>query len=217
MRILLIVAGIILIIVGIGSAIGGAFGSIMNMMAPAMDLAQNYANADDEAAALCNDNETLEKETGASEYTIGQGYASSVVYTCVDPQGNRRDVTGEFAEKMVGDVAGALNFNFSFSPIGLVLPILGVALIFAGLMMRGRKAATVDVSGMMGSIPGARVVRIDPRTGNAPVDLGQLIGQKTGGVDLTTRLKQLDEARAKGLISQEEYDRLRQQILDSMR
>lgn len=216
MRIVLILAGIVLIMVGIGSAIGGAFGGIMNMMAPAMDIAQNYADADDEAAALCNDNETLEKETGASEYTVGQGYASSVVYTCVDPQGNRRDVTGEFAEKMVGDLAGALNFNFSFSPIGLVLPILGVVLIFAGLLIRGRKAETVDVPGVAGSFPGARVMRIDPRTGKAPVDLGQIIRQNTGGVDLTTRLKQLEDARSQGLISQEEYDRLRKQILDSM-
>lgn len=213
MRIVLILAGIILIVVGIGSAIGGAFGSVMNMMAPAMDVAQNYANADDEAAALCNDNEKLEKETGASEYTIGQGYASSVVYTCVDPQGKRRDVTGEFAEKMVGDLTGALNFNFSFSPVGLVLPILGFVLIFAGLLMRGRKATTVEAARVGGAFPGAQVVRIDPRTGNVPVDLGQ----KASGGDLTTRLKQLEEARDKGLISQEEYDRLRQQILDSMR
>lgn len=217
MRIVLILAGIVLIVVGISSAIGGAFSGIMNMMAPAMDIAQNYADADDEAAALCNDNETLEKETGASEYTIGQGYASSVVYTCVDPQGNRRDVTGEFAEKMIGDVTGALNFNFSFSPIGLVLPILGVVLIFAGLLVGRRKPGMVAVPGATGSIIGARVLQIDPRTGSASVDPRQSVGQKAGGTDLTARLKQLEDARAKELISQEEYDRLRQQILDSMR
>lgn len=37
-----------------------------------------------------------------------------------------------------------------------------------------------------------------------------------GGVTLAERLKQLDEAKTQGLISQEEYDRLRQAILDEM-
>jgi hypothetical protein len=42
-------------------------------------------------------------------------------------------------------------------------------------------------------------------------------GSVTSGDDLLNKLRQLEEARRANLISQEEYDRLRQQILDSMK
>jgi hypothetical protein len=49
-------------------------------------------------------------------------------------------------------------------------------------------------------------------------DLMQQVKAKQGssGGDLTARLQQLDEARAKNLISQEEYERLRKQALEDL-
>jgi hypothetical protein len=41
-------------------------------------------------------------------------------------------------------------------------------------------------------------------------------GQATSGGSLSDKLKELDDARQQGLISQSEYDRMRQAILDNM-
>jgi hypothetical protein len=66
---------------------------------------------------------------------------------------------------------------------------------------------------MAGGVPNVQVYRNQPGT----VDASRYVQQqgKSGG-DLTAKLHELEEARNKGLISAEEYDRLRQQILDTM-
>jgi hypothetical protein len=65
---------------------------------------------------------------------------------------------------------------------------------------------------------GAQVVGITPQTLDS-LRHNQHVTTVIPGVsgsDLSARLRQLDEARKAGLITQDEYDRLRQQLLDSL-
>jgi hypothetical protein len=90
------------------------------------------------------------------------------------------------------------------------LIVLGVILLVIGsLISRRRQPGMVTVGG----VPGVQVYSNQP----GAVDVTRYVQQqsKPGG-DLTAKLRQLEEARNKGLISAEEYDRLRQQILDTM-
>lgn len=173
-------------------------------------------------AELCNEGEKLEEEKGASTYTQGQGYASSVRLYCVDSAGSRREVTGDLAENLVSGIDGifaGVMGNMMSSVIYFVLLGAGIVVTMIGLMI-SRRRSTIPVS--FGGPGGTVYTTYNAQNPGGSVDLNQLIQQarqmKTAsGGDLTTRLKQLDDALKAGLISQTEYDRARQNILDTLK
>ncbi len=59
-------------------------------------------------------------------------------------------------------------------------------------------------------------IKLDGLTPEKVQALKSQMQASTGGGDLTTRLRQLQEAKDNGLISYDEYDRLRQKILDDV-
>lgn len=174
-------------------------------------------------AELCKPGETLKESKGASQYTQGQGYSSSVTLYCVNSEGQERDVTGEFATGMVEQVGGTFTNIFSgilgsamyFGLIGI-----GLVLTIIGLVLGRRRSAPVSFG-----VPGAGSTGFTTYTTQASggaIDLNQVIQQArdmkaSSSTDLSTRLKQLEDARNAGLISQTEYDRTRQQILDTLK
>jgi hypothetical protein len=105
----------LLIVIGIGGMVASAVlpfvagSSITGGTGIVMDGSQ-----------FCEEGETYEEANGASTYTQGSGYASTVVMECVDEEGNRRVVTGEFAEANLGAVGGI---------------VLGVGGLFAGMAL----------------------------------------------------------------------------------
>lgn len=236
--ILLGVAMIIFSIVAFSSSIMGTIGGAVNS---AVNTAISTPNADE----YCNPDETLEESQGSSQYTPGQGYASSVQYYCVDDAGNRRDVTGQFAENLLGGMSGIFS-SFS-SPFRMEYVALfggGVLALFIGIFVsvsRGRRrfaaAQTMNFDFSSGTpVPGSpsgtrvqmngqeyvttpemanQIRRMQNAVHFTNVVAGTPAAQTTG--DLKSRLSQLDEALKANLISQEEYDRLRQQLLDQMR
>jgi hypothetical protein len=173
-------------------------------------------------AQLCKAGEKLEENKGASQYTPGQGYGSPVTMYCVNSEGQKRDVTEEFGNSMVGQVGGIFGNVFSGllgSAIYFVLIPFGVVLTIVGLLI-GRRRTPAVAFGVPGS---GGVVYTSSQGSGGTIDLNQVIQQArdmkaaSGGTDLSTRLKQLEDARNAGLISQTEYDRTRQQILDTMK
>ncbi|MCA0457648.1 MAG: SHOCT domain-containing protein [Chloroflexi bacterium] len=218
---LLTLVGIIMLAVGI-------FGIVRsNQLIPNLNFGDAMSIATDakaREAELCKPGEKLEEEKGASTYTLGRGSASPVQVFCVDSEGNRRDVTGDLANSLVGGIDGIFTgvmssmmgsfIYYALMGFGLVLTIIGLVISRFRRRMNpmsiGGAGATVYSTSFGSQNPGGSV------------DLNQLIQQArqmktaTSG-DLTARLKQLDDALKAGLISQTEYDRARQNILDTLK
>ncbi|MCI0713629.1 MAG: SHOCT domain-containing protein [Chloroflexi bacterium] len=125
-----------------------------------------------------------------------------LIYYCVDAAGNRRDISGW--------VIGALTVLY------LVPFTAGLAMtIYAGTMLRRRQfEATLQHMIDTGQISpqsvdimkGMMQRRFDPYA------FAETITAASHG-DLSSRLKQLDEALDKGLVSKDEYDRAREGLL----
>ena len=141
MRVLLIIGGILLMVAGIGGMVLSMFSGFGSGIQEAVSAAVEGPTAEE----LCEPGETLVEVTGDSEYTPGVGYGRSVSYYCEDSEGNRRDVTGDFANDLIGDIGTnimpSFNFRMEFIAligVGLLLLLVG---IFSGLARRG----SVDV------------------------------------------------------------------------
>ncbi len=125
--------GFLLIVVGIVGMVASAVlptlaGSQLNM-SDAMMM---------DGSRFCEEGETYEEANGATTYTQGSGYASTVVMECVDSEGNRRIVTGEFAEATLGAVGGmVLGIGGLFAGLALsCIPLtLGIVLLVLSLFM----------------------------------------------------------------------------------
>lgn len=176
-------------------------------------------------AQLCKPGEKLEEPKGASGYTPGQGYAAGVTLYCVNSEGQKRDVTGDFANGIMGQVGGIFD-NVLSGIVGVVIyPILiviGVILTIIGALISRRRAVPVSFGVVGTGSPQVYTTTYTSQNPGGSIDLNQVIQQarnmKAGaGGDLSARLKQLDDAKNAGLISQTEYDRARQNILDTLK
>lgn len=210
---LLVIVGILMFIGGIILTTTSAFtGILSSSMQGVQNVVNTAVNADEAVAKYCKEGEKLVTEKGASSYTPGQGYSSSVVYYCENSEGQRRDVTGDLANELVGQAFSAFpNFNFMPRLEFLAISGLGFVLIVVGAIIGQRQRLSVT------PVP----VRVGGK-----MDMAQIIqqaqalkAQQMGNTDnaLTAKLRQLDEARDKELLSKEEYDKLRQQILESFK
>ena len=204
--------GIVLIVVGFaGTALGmtGVTSQFTNAITQATS-----ANAED----LCNPGEKLEEEGGAESYSPGVGYGRTVQYYCVNAAGTRREVTGEFVQGMLGDVGSALMPMLSGGLITIISPLIltfGFILAILGFVFsRRRGAAVTQYVYTEHGIPNTFNVssrQAPSSTFSFPTPRSPQSG------DLSAKLRQLDEARQSGLLTEDEYQRMRQEILDSMR
>ena len=218
MRVLLIIAGIVLIIAGFVLPIVTSF--MPNSFSSAI---LNATDGEARAAELCREGETLETAQGASEYTPGTGYGRPTQYYCVNGAGVRRDVTGAFVGNMFDDVLGAIPSllpNAGF----MLLPVLGVILLIWGILLGARKR-TRQFSTISRALTGGGTAQtFSVSKSNADVNLSDFVDlfqqlktqHEEGGNALAARLQQLEEARKKNLISQEEYEALRKQALKDL-
>jgi hypothetical protein len=238
--------GRILVLVGIALVAFGVYGLVSGFSAPTLP----NINQTLDASQFCKTGETLVQENGATSYTPGQGYSSTVQYYCEDAKGNRRDITDEFNENLVGSVTGILSafstpFNFDMKNIALIGG--GLLLAIIGLIVSARRSfanavpvgVQVDSAGRPVITTSGRVVRVNGQDVIATPEVARYIQQaqamntfasmgtpaqtppsvsiSTAGGDLAAKLQQLDEARKAGLITQEEFDQMRQKILDQMK
>jgi hypothetical protein len=94
---------------------------------------------------------------------------------------------------------------FLIGLVAFLAPFLvGLFALIFGVQRNAVKSAVNTASGSAGwAVPGSGVMSVNT-------------GSTGKNASLTQRLKELQEARDAGLISAVEYDRMRQQILDSM-
>lgn len=217
---LLVLIGVIMIAIG-GFRLFQTTQALSSLgLGNAMQLA---TDAKARESQLCKPGETLQEEQGASVYTPGSGYGRPTQSYCVDSAGNQRDVTGELVQGMIGNtdnvfsgIMGSITgsvINFGLIGFGLVLAIIG-------LIVGRRRSQWVPALSPI-SNTAVYTTTVLPKGVNGAIDLNALIQQarqvktSTSSADLMTRLKQLDDARNAGLITQTEYERARAQILDT--
>jgi hypothetical protein len=205
----LVILGIILMIVGFAApmfTMGGLFSSLD----PMLNLATDSDAREDE---LCEEGEHLEEEGGASVYTQGQGYAHTVVSYCVDEDGNKRDVTMDLVDSMLGDnffggIGDMIGQTFIFVGLGT----LGIILTVIGAIM----SATGKRKGMLVMNPYNASFNMQPMQ---PMNPSNFASQTPSNVpqNLTAQLQQLEQAFNSNLITREEYDKARQNLLNGIK
>jgi len=227
--------GKILILLGVVVLIGSIARMAYGFIAAPLGLTNSIQDAvsGDRAAELCREGEELDTSSGSSSYTPGIGYGRTVLYFCVDKDGTRREVTGEFVEDMVNNTMGTVFGSMGQIGIGVLASFglgLGIFLIIIGsLVNRFRRRDGIDpylggtAFNVTTGLPQVSVQRMDLNSDFAPFIPGQSapVGSAKAGAatnaNLTDRLRQLEQARRENLISQAEYDRMRKEILDQMR
>lgn len=209
--------GRLLIVFGILSILVGICGMIYAFFTPfqtAINTVVNTAISTPDATKYCNPGESIVQEFGPPSSRVGGGTGRSVYYYCVDGGGNRREVTGDVVENLLGTTVSNLSGVLGNSLLMTGLIVVGVFFLIVGSIFAGwRRAAAFSVGGQH--------VFIDGKPVEGEFNLTTLIEQAkqmkaSSGTDtLTERLQALEKARDAHLISRDEYERLRQQILDS--
>jgi hypothetical protein len=148
---------------------------------------------------------------------------------CVDAAGEERNVTGDlFVKAMVAFLVPffvGLGLTMSAQKQRQATAMLAGdsgAFTFPSSLATGSDQAVVGEDGTIrfgdmevrftGGQPTVVNVETDSQTWTVPGS-----GTVSGSGDFVTRLKQLQTAYDKGLINRDEYERLRQQILDNMK
>lgn len=198
--------GKVVMTIGIVLVILGTIGIIVGMIGVPLQFTSTIVQAvTPTAEELCNPGETLDEERGAEEYTALEGYRRSVRYYCVNDAGERREVTGSFVTGMLGDAFSGLGTLF-IPLIGSCFCTVGIfATIFGWLFARRHPLRVASANNF--AFPDENfVVRQTPVTTNPE-------NQRA----LTSKLRQLEDARSAGLISEDEYQRLRREALNDVR
>jgi hypothetical protein len=208
--------GRILVLLGVVLVIGGTIGTTLGAFAGVGSIFSGFSPDTfmPDEDKLCREGETLVEETGPSERIPGGGFASSVLVFCVDADGTRREVTGDFVNDTMGGVFSMLD---GILPgiggtvlLSLLIPVGVVLIVVGALIGRRRNTHYVQVGTPAQYTSGTSLFEPDPRRGSARGTA------ETAGATVAERLKQLDDLRNRDLINADEYDRLRQKILDEM-
>lgn len=177
----------------------------------------------------CRPGETIRQTFGGASSINFRVNGRAVAYTCINDARVERDVT-----------AGVMLTIFAGFGVPLVTAILFIIWGAVGHTRRAarRLLATDDLGTFSGAVLAGDDGRVTFRTGsrdrdtvqpaNLPPAAARLVQQLLEGMssaglnaavsggDLADRLEQLQEARDRGFITEDEYQRLRQRILDSL-
>ena len=208
--------GRLLILIGIIVMIAGSFGFAGAFLQPIEDIVSsvNPEAIEAQAAALCNEGETLKIEQGAESYNPSSGYGRPSYFYCIDGEGNKREVTNEFGTGLINNTTTSALSMISGAFTKMCISSFGFVLLLVGIIMtvrkRGKTVQTFQYT--TGSL------NPSPIQGNPSVQWNVQSSQKSPleSTNLADRLQKLEDARSANLISQEEYDRLRQNILNKL-
>lgn len=192
--------GKLLLFLGVVLGIAGTVGMVLGFTGQFSQIGQMITSAvqTPDAAEYCQPGEQIQESSGASSYSPDMGWGRTVIYYCVDAQGNRRDITSAVTDNLFGSMGGVLGSVFNgvgslllsggLCSLGALLGIIGLVMVLA----RGRRGAT-----------------------QAAIEVGfDSPGQSEQTAE--ARLRKLEQLYAAGTISAEEYERLRRQILQSL-
>ena len=174
----------ILIVLGIAMIAASCVTFFVGANAATNSLSQ-LSQSNIDPATFCRSGETL----ATAEPSLTDSPTFGLVF-CVNDAGQRRDITTDVMENAFGQMFNVLPgwATTGFTSIALFCIGLPILIVGALLSLRGsrKSAPAMSYEGFSGNSPAA----------------------------LKDQLKQLDEARNAGLISDTEYERKRQQLLD---
>jgi hypothetical protein len=208
----------------------GAFALLFVLVIPVEGLQSNPTIIAAKNSLFCEPGERYVEDIGALISGSGtRAFGRELTIYCEDSEGQQRDVTTQ----AVTTIIGAFGLPFG---LGLTLTLVGGIVAFAGWTRRlaGGAMSNVPVT-VYSNTPGQGVkyttttIRMNDQ--EIPAEAAEVIKQVMAGFQasaesfqadgsndtLVAKLRQLEEARDAGLISAIEYDRMRQQILDSMK
>ena len=213
------------IIVGI-ALMGAAFVLLFVLVVVGED---SPAMAQIMAALTCESGEEFVQELGA--FQVDPATRSSgreLRFYCVNNENQQRDVTAQ------GIVSIAAMFGVPFL-LGLALMIWGIFALARGRRQSGIPMMTTvttpsDMFPLGDTFRSGTVITIDSegvrRSELSPDAAADMVQQMFGGLgaamsemsggDLASKLQQLEDARKQNLISEDEYQRLRGEILDGL-
>jgi hypothetical protein len=210
--------GLIMMLVGF---VGPMFslGNIFSGLQPTIDLA---VDADAREAELCEEGETLEEEHGASTYTMGTGYGRTITSYCVDEDGNRREVTGDLIESMIGgDFFGNISNSIGQSLIFVGLGVLGTFLMVIGMIMSigGKRKGLIAMNPYNASLTPMQPMNPNNFGSSTPMSGSGFASSMPSNApqNLASQLQQLEQAYNQSLITREEYEKARQNLLNNMK
>jgi hypothetical protein len=216
---ILVLIGVLMLAAGIIVPFAGSFGFLS-------DIGQIGEIVTADESELCNDGETLETESGPASRTSTDDMTMgrTVLYYCVNEEGERRDVTATFNGGLMQETGNILGGVGSMLTSGLAatgLSMGGVALIIVGVLMTvrtrprvvnafGQPVTRIDLRGggdsPVGTSPfGISPVGAPPSSPN-PTQTPPNAGGMQGDVIDFVR-SQLDTAYRNGQITREDYDR----------
>ncbi|HVU14543.1 MAG TPA: SHOCT domain-containing protein [Phototrophicaceae bacterium] len=200
----LLYGGIVLTVIGV-------IGFVAGMIIFPMQIANTVSSATHpDTSNLCHSDETLSTEEGPEEYDVSQQiYDHSVYFYCTNKAGVQRDVTDQVGQGIVNTVFS----SFGGSLTSVLIPVLssilcipGIIMIIIGAIFSPRRVMRAAmVSRYRGDGWATPPVTPQPSQPQPPIDS-----------DLAGRLRQLEEARQSGLLTEDEYQQKRRQILGSM-
>ena len=206
--------GRLVMILGILLLVVGGIGVVIGVVGVPLQFTSTIFQAvTPTAEELCEPGETLDEVRGAEEYTALEGYRRSIRYFCVSAAGERREVTGSFVTGMLGEALGGIGM-LSLPLLASCLCTVGIFLTVIGFLFSRRRQFRVASAGGF-DFPDQQVYVTTTRQPRAQTPRASPTPSGASGA-LADRLRQLEEARVSGLISEDEYQRLRQEALDSL-
>jgi hypothetical protein len=156
------------------------------------------------AVLVCQPGERASIEVLVTHDEDGTGYTPDV--TCIGREGETSNQTGKLF------VIGAGIFIVTLLP-GILLINIG-----ARRSRSSRKGSLSDLQEIVRALntQGTSSTVFSNLDAGLSSDFRGNTAQSPNTADLVSKLKQLEQARDGGLITQQEYDRLRQEILDKM-
>jgi hypothetical protein len=200
--------GRIFIILGIIAIIAGfviPFIGVNSFLEPIMNIAGNTSAR---AAELCKDGETLKESAGTTTYRPGSGYGRTVRYFCVNASGEEREVTGEIIDDIITGALKGISAGAGPMVLSTVLSLCGTPLLILGIILsvRGRNRNMQPNMMTINGMPVTGSSSFFPQQPQQP--------QQNIGGDLAARLNQLEQAYKNNLITREEYERMRGEIMN---
>jgi hypothetical protein len=173
---------------------------------------------------VCNSEESFAVILGPRTRDFDGDVSQSVNMVCQVNDANQRNVTGKVLLVVVGGFVGGLLLGIVLTIVGSFIAVRNQTKRFTGMMqsfnVQPGQANVIDLRGKRGAMSMNEVYgNIPPESAEMVQSVLQSITRAMGsmtGDTLAERLSQLEEARQQGLISQSEYDRIREALLDKM-
>ncbi len=166
----------------------------------------------------CEDNETLTQYSRTvSDF---DGTSQTIDFFCEDSEGQERNVTITAIMVIIVGFVGLLLTGIFATIAGAGIASKNAIQNFSGDIISGQYGTTVDLRATKVDLNDGTFKEYNPQIPanlravlkQASYQLDQLVGNET----LADKLEQLHEAYQKGLITTQEYDKIRASILDSM-